>query len=185
MIGPVRVVALTATDNVTPTAQIQMRLANSANLAGVAWQPFASEVTWDFAGGRIVYAQFRDEAGNVSAVYDQSLLVATSPCTPRPPVTVSARPSNGTLAVTVSANGANNSVRGLRFEAFANAIVDVGTQRNQSAPFAAAIPAGQEPTSIQFVVRRQAAGRATMVRLVVTDACGEWSTFVGGGPFAF
>ena len=183
--GPIRVVALTATDNVTPTAQLQMRLANSADFTGAAWQPFAAEVAWDFAGRRVVYAQFRDSAGNVSATYDQSLLVATSPCSPRPPVTVSARPSNGTLTVTVSTSGANNGLHGLRFEGFNNAIVDVGSQQNQSAPFAVAIPAGQQPTSIAFTVRRQTAGRATMVRLVATDGCGEWSTFVGGGAAAF
>jgi hypothetical protein len=185
MIGPIRVVALTATDNVTPLAQIQMRLANTSDFAGAVWQPFAAEVTWDFAGGRVVYAQFRDEAANVSAVYSQSLLVATSPCTPRQPVRITAQRTNGALAVTVSTTGTDNGVRGVRFESFNNAIVDVGSQQNQSAPFSVTIPAGQQPTSIPFTLRRQTAGRATMVRLVVTDACGEWSTFVGGGPAAF
>jgi len=46
-------------------------------------------------------------------------------------------------------------------------------------------PAGQEPVSIVFVVRRQTPGQPTTVRLVVADGCGEWSTFVGGGSSAF
>lgn len=45
MIGPVRAVALIAQDNVSPIAQLQMRLANSADAAGTTWQPFAAEVT--------------------------------------------------------------------------------------------------------------------------------------------
>jgi 2-keto-4-pentenoate hydratase len=36
-----------------------------------------------------------------------------------------------------------------------------------------------------FVVTRQVVGQATVVALTVRDRCGEWPTFVGGGPDAF
>ena len=189
--SPIRPVQLTATDNLSG-ADMHMRLSNRADFAGAVWQPYATSATWDFTGGGTLYVQFRDGAGNVSVVYTQSLPGAgppgTSPspsCSPRPQVRVDVQPSNGTLAVTVSATGSNNGLRAVRFDGFANAIVDAGDQRNQSSPFALSIPAGQEPQSVQFTVRRQTSGQATTVRLVVIDGCGEWSTFVGGGPSAF
>ena len=39
--------------------------------------------------------------------------------------------------------------------------------------------------SVTFFVKRVAAGEASTVRLTVTDSCGDWPTFVGGGPSAF
>jgi len=183
--GTVRLLHLTASDDASPAASIQMRLSSHPDLAGATWQPFLRTVPWDFAGGVAVYAQFRDAAGNLSPVYTDALLAATPSCTPRPGVTVNAQPDHGVLSVTASVTGPTNRVRALRFESLANALVDVGDKRNQSAPFAATITAGQEPTSIAFVVRRQAVGHSTMVRLTVTDDCGDWSTFVGGGPNAF
>jgi hypothetical protein len=44
-------------------------------------------------------------------------------------------------------------------------------------------PAGT--TTIVLRVRRLAADQAVLVPLVVTDDCGAWPTFVGGGPSAF
>lgn len=41
--------------------------------------------------------------------------------------------------------------------------------------------------SVTFTVARQPAGSQVTVTvpIVVTDDCGEWKTFVGGGPTAF
>jgi hypothetical protein len=39
-------------------------------------------------------------------------------------------------------------------------------------------------STVIFSVRRAAAGQATTVRFTVTDQCGSWPTFVGGGPNA-
>jgi hypothetical protein len=36
-----------------------------------------------------------------------------------------------------------------------------------------------------LTVHRQAAGQAATVELTVTDGCGQWPTFLGGGPGAF
>jgi hypothetical protein len=41
------------------------------------------------------------------------------------------------------------------------------------------------PASYQFTVVRTTPGVASTVHLVVTDGCGAWPTFVGGGPSAF
>jgi hypothetical protein len=39
-------------------------------------------------------------------------------------------------------------------------------------------------TEVTFQVRRTGPGPVT-VKMTVTDACGAWPTFVGGGPSAF
>ena len=194
-IGPVRTVRLAASDDLSPPSRMQMRLSNRTDFAGAVWRAYAESAPWDFTGGGTVYAQFRDGAGNASAVTSVSLPGAggpgTSPtpnCSPRPRVVVTPRAENGTLVVTLQTTGANNGLRAVRFDAFANAVVDVGLQTNQAAPFAVSIPAGQEPTSLPFTVKRQSTtqgGGAATVRLVVIDGCGEWSTFVGGGARAF
>jgi hypothetical protein len=38
---------------------------------------------------------------------------------------------------------------------------------------------------VAFTVRRTTAGQAAQVPFVVVDGCGEWPSFVGGGPNAF
>ena len=42
------------------------------------------------------------------------------------------------------------------------------------------VPLPTQPQGVLFVVRRQAAGAATVL-VVVTDTCGPWPTFVGLG----
>jgi hypothetical protein len=86
--------------------------------------------------------------------------------------------------VTLETSGNSAGVRSVRFTRLDNAVVDVGSRLNQTAPFELTFPPGQQPASLQFTVRRQGAG-ATMVYLVVVDGCGEWPTFVGGAPGAF
>jgi hypothetical protein len=170
-----------------------MRLSNRDDFAGAIWRPFASSVTWDFDGGGVVYVQFKDGAGNISQTYGQTVPGATGPgpspappsCDPRPRVNVSLQKVNGTLLATLQTTGPSNGLRAVRFDTFSTAIVDVGGQTNQSAPFAVSIPAGQEPTALQFTVRRQPGAGAATVRLVVIDGCGEWSTLVGGGSSAW
>ncbi len=39
--------------------------------------------------------------------------------------------------------------------------------------------------SVDLAVRRVSGSVTTNVPLVVTDGCGDWPTFVGGGPAAF
>lgn len=189
--SPVLPLQLTATDTQSGS-RMTMRLSNRADFTGAVWRPFTSSATWDFGGGGTIHAQFRDGAGNLSPIYSQTLPGSAPPgtsptvsCSPRPPVRVNVQRRNGALVTTLTATGANNGLRAVRFDTFANAVVDAGIETGQTAPFAVSLPPGQEPTSLQFTVRRQAGNQATTVRLVVIDGCGEWSTFVGGGSGAF
>ncbi len=92
----------------------------------------------------------------------------------------------GQLHAAISAHSspatANNTLASIRVTAVNNATatlngnaVGVGQTVN--------LPAGT--TQITLVVQRHEAGRASTVNFVVTDVCGEWSSFVGGGPGAF
>ncbi|MGE3911438.1 MAG: DUF1501 domain-containing protein [Chloroflexota bacterium] len=101
-------------------------------------------------------------------------------CTPRPAVRVTTTASGGRLNVTVTAGG--GMVRSVRFGPTQNALVDVGAQTSLTGTFTHTPPAAAP--QITFSVRRQAAG-ATTVPIKVTDDCGQWDTFVGGGPGAF
>ena len=73
----------------------------------------------------------------------------------------------------------NNVLRSVRFTRLSNASVDV-----QGGPANAAVNTDILLTSTQqplvLTVRRTAAGPFT-VHLMVTDRCGSWPTFVGGG----
>jgi hypothetical protein len=104
-------------------------------------------------------------------------------CTPRPRVSVqTGRSGDGRLLVTITASGANNWLTGLRFTRTANALVDLPGQGSQAGSFSVTLPSGVAST--QFLVRRAAAGAAT-VQVAVVDRCGDWPTFVGGGPGSF
>lgn len=105
-------------------------------------------------------------------------------CTPRPPVRVTtARAAFGELAVSIDGTGLENSLRTLRFTRTANAEVDLAGQPGRAGAFSVDLPPGT--THADIVIRRQQAGQAAMVRFVVVDRCGEWPSFVGGGPGAF
>jgi uncharacterized protein YkwD len=112
----------------------------------------------------------------------------TVECSPRPTFTVrSSRSAPGVLEVTVAAGRsggpANNSLRAVRVGSVVNGTVDVsGRGRVASGTTVTMAPGTQQAT---LIVRRSASGTATTVPLVLTDACGEWPTFVGGGPSAF
>jgi hypothetical protein len=109
-------------------------------------------------------------------------------CAPRPAVRVATSPVGpGRLRVTLSAQTLpgtpTNSLRELRFGVDTNAGIDVpgvGTVGQGSV-----VPLAPGTAETTFFVRRQVPNAATTVSLVVVDACGEWPTFVGGGPTAF
>lgn len=108
-------------------------------------------------------------------------------CSPRPPVTVTASPSGGRLVVTLAANGANNTIRSVRFgtdrHGLVNALVDLPNgQSGLSGPFTHML--NTPAPSFTFSVRRAQGGQATTVPMIVTDGCGAWETFVGGGTQA-
>jgi N-acetylneuraminic acid mutarotase len=110
---------------------------------------------------------------------------------PRPNVGVTAVPTSGAaaLGVTLTARDANctpnNQLQALRFTRLTNATVDVPGVGTISAPSATPIPLTSHPASIVITVRRVTAGQPATAELTVTDGCGDWPTFVGGGPGAF
>ena len=116
-------------------------------------------------------------------------------CNPRPRVVVQSEPamipaSSGiigppgvdALLVTVTTTGAGKGMRALRFTGTTNGTVTVLDAIDHAAPYEVTFPAGNEPGKVTFALWRQDIGRGSFARLVVVDACGEWTTFVGRGP---
>ena len=111
-------------------------------------------------------------------------------CSPRPPVRVASAPGGasapGVLLVTIEAQAGagalHNALDTVRVAELANARVELDG-RALATGETASLPAATQ--QVTLVVRRATAGAAATARLVVTDACGPWPTFVGGGPTAF
>jgi uncharacterized protein YkwD len=112
--------------------------------------------------------------------------VASTPaadCAPRPAFAVRSRANGpGVLEVTVTAGttaGApSNALRTARFGSVVNGTIDlVGYGQVASGTTVGIAPGTRAAT---FVVRRPAR-TSTMIPLFLTDACGEWRTFVGAG----
>ncbi|MFN0074268.1 MAG: glycosyl hydrolase family 28-related protein [Chloroflexota bacterium] len=109
-------------------------------------------------------------------------------CAPRPRIQVLTQPAaSGRLTVTIiadrTAGAPNNTLRSLRFGAAQNAVIDIGSTIGSIGSMNVSFSAGTVQTA--FVIGRVAAGAAATVPLVVVDDCGDWPTFVGGGPTAF
>ncbi|MFN8636093.1 MAG: CAP domain-containing protein [Chloroflexota bacterium] len=108
-------------------------------------------------------------------------------CSVRPTFTVrSRRSAAGVLEVTVTAgttSGApNNRLQSIRFASVSNGTIDLtGYGRVSPGSTVSMAPNTQQAV---FLVQRPTPGVATTVQLVLTDACGNWSTFVGAGPNA-
>jgi len=99
-------------------------------------------------------------------------------------VVVSAVPAGpGRLQVTVSSGHPAVRILELRFGSASNAQIDAGSTSGANGGFTMSLTPASQQTS--FVVRRTADGQATHVPFVVVDECGQWPTFVGGGPTAF
>ena len=81
-------------------------------------------------------------------------------------------PGDGRLRVTVTANGANNTIEQIQITRNAN-----GTLTPATPPLGSA--------DSQFFVSRTILGVPTTVALTITDRCGEWKTLVGGGTSGF
>ncbi len=109
-------------------------------------------------------------------------------CAPRPEIRLAVVPAGAgrlqvTLTAATSAALPSNGLRELRVGASSNALVDVpGFVTGARDPFSVGL---LFTTTVTFFVRRDVPGLPTTVPLVVVDDCGEWPTFVGGGPTAF
>jgi hypothetical protein len=108
-------------------------------------------------------------------------------------VGISAVPNgDGRLRVTVNSQGANNSLHAFEFEisdpspphaTSQNVQVTIDGLSPLNVPLSYAPPAGTQ--QVVFYVSRSTAGQASTLIYKVTDGCGSWPTFTGGGPDAF
>jgi hypothetical protein len=113
--------------------------------------------------------------------------VAQVGCAPRPSVQIVPAPGGGALQATFTAGPgasiATNAIREIRIGQVQNGVVDGSGKTGLGTGGVISFPA--PVTSTTLTVRRVTPGQATTVPLVIVDACGEWPTFVGGGPSAF
>jgi hypothetical protein len=101
---------------------------------------------------------------------------------PRPPVVLATtRGATGRLSTTISVTGESNGLVEVRIGDAKNATVQGAGSSGQN-DFT--IPLSNQPKSVVLLVTRRQAG-PVHVPMVVIDRCGEWKTFVGGGPSAF
>jgi hypothetical protein len=108
---------------------------------------------------------------------------AQATCTPRPPVTVNVSAATDVLTAIVGATGAGNTVRKLTFASLGNATVSVsGVAAPVNSGATVQLPPGT--TSVTLTVHAVDPTGATHVPFTVTDACGDWPTFVGSGAGA-
>jgi hypothetical protein len=109
----------------------------------------------------------------------------TLPCSPRPRVQASPAAGGGKLNVHIEATPLNtqqnNPILTLRFDQLQNARVTVGGQTVKNGQ-TVTLPANTVATD--FAVERATPGQAVTVSFTVTDGCGSWPTFVGGGTAA-
>jgi hypothetical protein len=109
----------------------------------------------------------------------------TAVCTPRPSVAVAVTPlGDGRLQVVLTPKGSGRArLLALKLGVVTNARLDVGAQTSLGSNAVLSFP--PETLSTTFVMNRVGDGTTATAQMVVVDACGRWSTFVGGCPDAF
>ena len=113
--------------------------------------------------------------------------VVVTQCGPRPKVTTStARETGGRLRTIVSVTnnlGFTNELRSVAWTSLSSAVVVADASGPVRPGQQIAFPPGTP--SMTFSITRDGTAPSATVHFVVTDACGDWPTFVGGGPDAF
>jgi hypothetical protein len=99
-------------------------------------------------------------------------------------VVVSQPAGQGRLKVNIESTNtpgvADNALRGLHIITMTNASVQIQGDVIRSAGGTFELDEGI--TGAHFFVQRTTAGQGFAVTMGVIDQCGEWPTFVGGGP---
>jgi hypothetical protein len=91
--------------------------------------------------------------------------------------------SDERLRVTLSTTGfANNRLTRLQVQSTANSAVEIASQAPQTGAFT--IPLSNVG-SFTFVIHRLTPAQPATVRMVASDACGDWTTLAGGGANGF
>jgi thermitase len=108
-------------------------------------------------------------------------------CSPRPAVTVANAPTGTALNVTAGVTGVGNAVRFIRSGAVAgpslNALVIFPTPVSEAGGTKTYVPQTVGATAV-FQVKRETPGVGSTLPFIVTDGCGNWTSFAGGGPSA-
>jgi thermitase len=97
---------------------------------------------------------------------------------PRPPVQVTTTPVNAT-STTVNVTAGAGVIRAISFRDLRNASITIGGRGEARAPFTFQ-PNAYSPVE-SFTATRTVPSQPWTVTLSVTDDCGVWTTFVGGG----
>ena len=61
------IISLRATDDRSGVGAMQ--ISNQSSFAGASWEAYTTTRSWTMGSSDTVYARFRDNAGNVSAIY--------------------------------------------------------------------------------------------------------------------
>jgi YVTN family beta-propeller protein len=144
------------------------------------------------------FTYIAEDQTNFSAPAIVTITVSTPPtvapvsdCSPRPPVQVTQSVGGGKLAAHLQMSRLNlrdsqrsNALQSIRFGALQNAKVTLITLNGQAIASGQTVTLPPGTASLDFTVERAAPGQQTTVPFTVVDGCGEWSSFVGGGPSA-
>jgi hypothetical protein len=108
-------------------------------------------------------------------------------CAIRPTILVSTQPHGaGELKVTVESSSTagvpDNALRMIRVVTLNNASVEISGDTIRQNDVRVELDDGTE--EVHFYVQRETQSQPYTATLGVTDGCGEWQTFVGGGPGA-
>ena len=179
----------------SPDAQATTRVVadGSGNITGSIQVPTTTAgghwviVAVDLNEMDIALRQFTQTYGRPGFVLAANEVTVEVPCGPRPSVNVAAGPGqSGVLVATIKAGQSvgtpGNALKSLKFGPATNATVAVNGQQGPG-NFTVNLPANTTQATLQ--VTRTTPGQAVTVPLTVVDGCGEWPTFVGGGPNAF
>jgi len=174
-----------ANDSDADTPSLQAGVATNPSHGTLALQPsgaFTYTPAAGFSGTDSFTYQVTDQT-SISAPVMVALTVTVNECAPRPADKVTTTVNGGKLTAHVQASPLNtqqpNPLKSLRFGTLQNAKVAVAGQPITNGQ-TVALPANS--STVDLTVERVTPGQATTVPFTVIDGCGEWQTFVGGGP---
>ena len=174
MPGRVGGYAITLSSQVAQQVQVQVT---------VNGQPTTYTAQVGPGAGTTLAAEVVPQNGSVSV----QIGMAQVGCAPRPSVVIAPVAGGDALQATFTAEPgtsvATNAIREIRIGQAQNGVVDGAGRTGLGS--GAVITLSPAATSTTLTVRRVTPGQATTVPLVIVDGCGEWPTFVGGGPSAF
>jgi uncharacterized repeat protein (TIGR01451 family)/CSLREA domain-containing protein len=150
----------------------------------VVIQPTQSGVMTN--GASVTGNQQDPNAGNNAATVTNTAQAAS--CPTRPPVQVSVQPLGGgrlqaTLSVSTDSNVPTNQFHGYASGRVTNTLVDIPGGPTGVTSFGGVPPPGTQ--QLVFIVRQVDPSQGASVEIAVTDDCGDWPTFIGGGPPVF